>query len=102
MITGISASSASCRSAASTDQPSRSGIITSRVMAIGRSSLASFKPSKPPAGSDDGKPFGLQMMADQLARGRIVVDDQDAVRAGRPGGGRAPGSGYRRCRAAAR
>ncbi len=49
MITGISDSSLSCRSAASTDQPSRSGIITSSVMAIGRSSRASFNPSNPPA-----------------------------------------------------
>src|SRR6266498_2002042 len=47
MMTGISASSGSCRSAANTDQPSRSGIMTSSVIAVGRNSLASLSPAAP-------------------------------------------------------
>ena len=49
MMTGISASSGSFRKAANTDQPSRSGIMTSSVMAVGRNSFASLSPSTPPA-----------------------------------------------------
>src|SRR5262249_5413426 len=63
MMTGISARSASCRSAASTDQPSRSGIITSSVIAIGRRSLASFSPSNPPAAVTTEKPSALSCSA---------------------------------------
>ena len=79
MITGVSASSASWRSAASTDQPSRSGIMTSSVIAIGRSSLASLIPSRPPSAVATAKPSDLRCSVMQVARGGVVVDDQHAV-----------------------
>src|SRR6516225_9956318 len=60
MMTGMSASSGSCRKAANTDQPSRSGIITSSVIAVGRNSLASFSPSTPPAAVATENPSALR------------------------------------------
>ena len=83
MMTGISASSASCRSAASTDQPSRSGIITSSVITVWQQFLGQLEPLHPAArGGNDGKSFCLEMIRNELARGRIVVDDENAIGAG--------------------
>src|SRR5260370_586380 len=48
MITGMSATAASALSADSTAQPSIPGIMTSRVIASGRSSRARRRPSSPP------------------------------------------------------
>ena len=53
--------------------------MTSSVMAIGRSSLAQLESLQSARGSHDGKPFGLEMIADELARGGIVVDDEHAI-----------------------
>src|SRR5213079_230611 len=78
MITGISASCGSCRSAAITDQPSRSGIMTSSVIASGLSSRAPDA-FKAPGGGFDRKAPVHQLLGDQLARGRVIVDPQDAV-----------------------
>src|SRR6516225_4160193 len=58
--TGMSASSGSCRKAANTDQPSRSGIMTSSVIAVGRKSLASLSPSTPPAAVATENPSALR------------------------------------------
>ena len=63
MIAEIYASSTSCRSAASTDHPSKSGIMTSSVIASGRKSLASFNPSNPPAAVTTEKPASLRLSA---------------------------------------
>ena len=53
--------------------------MTSSVIAIGRNSLASLSPSKSAGRGHDGKSFGLEMICDQLARGGIVVDDENAI-----------------------
>src|SRR5262249_368862 len=84
MMTGISANSGSCRSAAKTDQPSRSGIITSRVIAIGRTSFASFNPSHPPRRGHPRKAIRLEVVGNEFARGGVVVDDEDAIARRRP------------------
>ena len=95
MITGMSASSGSALSADSTAQPSMPGIITSSVMASGRSSRASRSPSSPPRRGDDRKPSLREEALHQVAHRRVVVDHQhgaDARRhAARPGA-RATGS----------
>ena len=43
-----------------TDQPSRSGIMTSSVITVGRNSLASLSPSTPPAAVATEKPSALR------------------------------------------
>ena len=56
IITGIAASAASDFSAESTDQPSVSGMSTSRVITRGRNSRASLRPSFPSAAKRTVKP----------------------------------------------
>ena len=62
-----------------TDQPSRSGIMTSSVMAIGRNSLASLNPSSSARRGHDRKALRLEVIRNELARGGIVVDDEHAI-----------------------
>src|SRR6516164_3690201 len=78
MITGISASSLSCRNAASTDHPSRSAMITSRVITRPQflGELESFQSTRR---GHDRKSFGLELIRKKFARGGIVVDDEDAI-----------------------
>ena len=63
--------------AASTVQPSRSGIMMSSVTAAGRSSRTSRSPSWPPRAATTAKPARSRCRTHKLAHGRIVVHDQD-------------------------
>ena len=70
-------SSGSSLSARSTDQPSTSGITMSSVIASGRSWRASRSPSAPPDGLDHAVAAAGELDLEQLARGAVVVDDQE-------------------------
>ena len=67
MTTGMSESSGLHLSALSTAQPSIPGMMTSRVMADGRSSRARLRPSAPLGGADDVEAFLGQESGHEVA-----------------------------------
>src|SRR5207245_2459055 len=78
MTTGMSARDGSPFNAASTVQPSISGIMMSRVIAAGRSARL-LQPVDPVRRGLDDEARGREMRGDQLARRRIVVDHQNGA-----------------------
>jgi hypothetical protein len=74
MITGISESSASCRSAASTDHPSKSGIMTS--WQLDATLWHALIPPARPRRSQRKNPL-FEIVGDQVAGDGIIIDDKD-------------------------